>query len=53
MIPRILLASVALALLPAAAATCDGLGKLSLPDTTITTAELVSGGSFAAPGVVS
>ena len=51
MIPRILLASVALALLPAAAATCDGLGKLSLPDTTITTAELVSGGSFAAPGV--
>jgi hypothetical protein len=51
MISRILLASVALALVPASAATCESVGKLSLPDTTITTAELVSGGSFAAPGV--
>ena len=51
MIARILFASVALALLPAAAATCESLRKLSLPDTTITTADLVSGGSFKAPGV--
>jgi feruloyl esterase len=48
MIARILLAIVVL--LPAAAATCDGLSKLSLPDTTIFTAELVSGGSFTPPG---
>ena len=51
MISRILLASVALPLLPATAATCESLGKLSLPGTTITTADLVSGGSFAAPGM--
>ena len=51
MIVRILLASFTLALLPASAATCDSLSKLSLPDTTITTAEVVSAGSFTAPGV--
>src|SRR2546422_7736128 len=51
MIPRILIASLTLAVLPTVAATCESLGKLSLPDTSITTADVVSGGSFAAPGV--
>jgi feruloyl esterase len=35
---------------PAAAATCESLSSLKLPDTTITTAQLVPAGTFAPPG---
>ena len=51
MIARILLTGVVLPLLPAFAAPCESLRQLSLPDTSITTAETVSAGSFTAPGV--
>src|SRR4051812_35406989 len=50
MIARLVLAAVILALQPAIAATCESLGKLSLPDTTIASAAVVSAGSFAVPG---
>jgi len=35
---------------PAAAATCDSLLTLKLPDTTVTSAETVAAGAFTAPG---
>jgi feruloyl esterase len=36
--------------LPAMAATCESLASLSLPNTKITLAQTVAGGSFTAPG---
>src|SRR5690349_20844741 len=36
--------------LPAAAATCESLTALSLPDTTITMAQPVAAGAFTVPG---
>ena len=35
---------------PAFAATCDSLNSLKLPDTTITSSQLVPMGSFVQPG---
>ena len=43
-------AVVALHAAPAAAATCESLTSLKLPDTTITTAEPVAAGAFTQPG---
>jgi feruloyl esterase len=44
-----LAACLALLAVPALAADCEGLAKLALPATTITTAQSVSGGSFTPP----
>jgi feruloyl esterase len=44
------LAAAVLCERPAMAATCESLASLSLPNTKITTAQTVSGGSFTAPG---
>src|SRR6059036_2346430 len=37
--------------MPADGASCDALAKLTLPNTTITSAQLVAAGQFALPGV--
>ena len=47
-LPAILL-SIATFSTPAQAADCNALAQLALPDTTISTAELVTGGSFTPP----
>ena len=36
--------------IPAAAATCGSLSGLTLPDTTITAAQLIPAGTYTAPG---
>jgi hypothetical protein len=46
--PRILL-SVSLLAAPLAAATCDSLAALKLPDTTITSAKTIAAGAFTLP----
>src|SRR5579864_3839048 len=46
---RQLLASVIIAGIPAAAAPCESLAALGRPNTTITTAESVTSGSFKPP----
>jgi hypothetical protein len=45
-----LAAFASLASLPSRAATCDSLGALQLPETTVVTAESVPAGSFTSPG---
>ncbi len=47
---RILAAGVALVPIPATAGDCEGLARLALPATTITTAQTVAAGSFTPPG---
>src|SRR5438046_7204553 len=44
------LLSVGLTVRPAAAATCDGLAALALPDTRIDVAQVVAAGAFSQPG---
>src|SRR5262249_463236 len=46
----LLLACALLAADSAAAATCESLSGLTLPNTTITMAQMVTAGSFVAPG---
>jgi hypothetical protein len=46
----ILPAALALVATPACAATCESLSTLKLPDTTITSAQLVAAGAFELPG---
>jgi feruloyl esterase len=46
---NLLLLLVALAAAPSRAASCDSLSGLKLPDTTITSAQVVAAGTFAAP----
>ena len=43
-------ACACLTALPAMAASCDNLASLALPDTTITSAQVVAAGQFSAPG---
>ena len=46
----VLIAAVTFKATPVAAATCESLTRLSLPDTTITLAQTVSTGTFTPPG---
>jgi feruloyl esterase len=45
----VVLVGAALAAAPAFAATCESLASLALPDTTVTSAQLVEAGAFAPP----
>jgi hypothetical protein len=49
MITRRLLLSISLIAAPLAAATCDSLTTLKLPDTTITSAKTIAAGAFSMP----
>jgi len=49
LVPVALLALIGITAAPAAAETCEGLGSLSLPHTTITTAASIPAGTFTPP----
>jgi feruloyl esterase len=50
-VAALIVAIVLLAVLPAQAASCEGLSSLKLPDTTITSAQTVAAGAFNPPNV--